>query len=602
MRENKSNHIGANDSTEARSFSEIVFRFIDGFKRFWYISVILMVLFGIIGYFYYKKSYAPNYESKAIFSVKAADYSGKNKTSFSNNNQLTEDLSVSFNYLINNEVFYEILKKDLGTGYVPATITVTPVENTNIMNIVASGSDAEMVYKTIKSVLKNYSSVTAFVVGDTKLKIIEQPTKPSEPTNPYSPIKGIGMFAAIGFALGLIPVVVVAIFIKTIQTGDDVKKYLSIYLFGNIPYIAKHKNENNNKIIEDCSILNKDVGFRFLESMRSVSSRCERIFNNEKIKVVVVTSTKSGEGKSTFAMNLAYSLSKMQYKVMLIDGDLRKPSLKEKVKANNLSFSMGDYLDGEVKSSQAIVNLKDTRVLAITPDKKTEHAADVINSDQMRAFIDDVKEVVDYVIIDAPPCSGLSDAAALAQYSDGVIYVVKESSVRVNKIINSLQEFSYTKKPILGCVLNGSLKNAKNSYGYGRYGYGKYGYGIRRRGYGSGQYGMYGYGYGDSPRARYGYGKYGYGKNNYGEEDEYGYGYYGVYGEHGTTSEKEFESSEHKLTKHIKMSSTDEEKKAVEAEKIEKEKKEYEGNKTITKKERRKIIKQSKKDKKKKDK
>ena len=566
MSQNNTNHIGTNVDTEVKSIGDIFFRFIDAYRRFWYISVILMVIMGVLGFFYYKKTYVPSYEAKAIFSVSAADYSGRNKTSYSNNNQLTEDLTVSFDYLINNEVFYEIIKRDLGIDYVPATITIFSVPNTNIMTIVASSSDAEMAYKTIQSVLKNYSTVTAFVVGDTKMKIIERPTKSTEPNNPYTPLKGILIFALIGFGIGLIPVLIVALFFKTIQTGEDVKNYLSIYLFGNIPF-AESK-EKKGQMIGDCSILNKDVGFRFLESMRSVSSRCERIFKQENVKVVLVTSTKSGEGKSTFSMNLAYSLSKMQYKVMLIDGDLRKPSLKNKVKSNTPSFSLGDYLNGEIKSSQAIINLKDTRVLAITPDRKTENPVDAINSDKMKSFMDDVKSVVDYVIIDAPPCSGLSDAAALAQYCDGVVYVVKESSVRVNRVINSLQEFSYTKKPILGCVLNGSEESSKSVYGYGRYVNGKYGYVLRRQGYGGGQYGMYGYGYGDSPGSRYGYSRYG--KYGYGEEDSYGYGYgyYGAYGANGANSEKEFKSYEHKLTKHIKMSSTEEEKREVEQERL----------------------------------
>ena len=586
MKENNLTNSKSKMDSDSFNFAEIFFRFTDAFRKFWYISLILVILGGIFGYFYYKKTYVPNYDSKAIFSVKAANYDGTKKSSSFNNRQLTEDLCVSFDYLINNEVFYEIIKRDLGLGYVPATITILPVSNTNIMNIVATGTDAELAYKTIQSVLKNYASVTAFVVGDTKLTVIEEPAKPSEPVNPYNPIVFILIFALAGLAISMIPSLIIAIFIKTIQNSEDISKYLSIYSFGTLPFLIPE--DKKSKVRVDCSILNKDVGFRYLESMRSVSSRCDRVFKQEKIKVILVTSTQSGDGKSTFAMNLAYSLSKMQYKVMLIDGDLRKPSLKNMVHSDTPSFSLGDFLDGKVKSSQAIVNLKDTRVLAITPDKSTEHPVDVINSDSMKTFMGDVNSVVDYVIIDAPPCTGVSDAAALAQYCDGVVYVLKEAKARVNKIINTLQEFSYTKKPILGCVLNGSFESSKNDYGYAKYSYGKYGYGIRRKGYGTGQYGMYGYGYGDSPRAKYGYGKYGkygrygygiFGKYGYGDrygygdkygygDERYGYGSEDAYGEYGKTSEKEFKSTEHKLTRHIKLSSTEEEKQNVEAERI----------------------------------
>lgn len=578
---------------ESFNIAEIIFRFFDAFRKYWWLSLILVIVGGVFGYFFYKKHYLPYYESKAIFSVKAANYDGNKKSSSFNNRQLTEDLSVSFSYLINNEVFYEIIKQDLKIDYVPATITVLPVENTNIMNIIAGGTDAELAYKTIKSVLKNYSAVTAFVVGDTKLTVIEEPSKPLEPAIPYAPIKGILLFALAGFGISLVPSLISALFIKKIQTSEDISKYLSIYTFGTLPFLPPENKKSKTRV--DCSILNKDVGFRYLESMRSVSTRCDRVFKEEKTKVILVTSTQSGDGKSTISMNLAYSLSKMQYKVMLIDGDLRKPSLKSMVHSETPSFSMGDFLGGKVKSSQAIVNLKDTRVLAITPDQSTEHPVDAINSDNMKAFMKDVKDVVDYVVIDAPPCTGLSDTAALAQYCDGVVYVLKEANVKVNKVINALQEFSYTKKPILGCILNGSFESAKNSYGYTKYSYGKYGYGIRRRGYGSGQYGMYGYGYGDSPRAKYGYGKYGkygkygygygvFGKYGYGErygygDEQYGYGSEDAYGEYGKTTEKEFKSTEHKLTKRIKLSSTEEDKQNVEEERIKDEQLEEEQRK-----------------------
>lgn len=609
MKENNLTNVKSKKASDSFNFAEIFFRFLDAFRKFWYISLILAVLGGLFGYFYYKKTYVPNYDSKAIFSVKAANYDGTKKSSSFNNRQLTEDLCVSFDYLINNEVFYEIIKRDLGLSYVPATITILPVQNTNIMNIVATGVDAELSYKTIQSVLKNYASVTEFVVGDTILTVIEEPSKSSEPVNPYNPIVFIIVFALAGLAISMIPSLIIAIFIKTIQNNEDISKYLSIYSFGTLPFLIPENKKS--KVRVDCSILNKDVGFRYLESMRSVSSRCDRVFKQERIKVILVTSTQSGDGKSTFAMNLAYSLSKMQYKVMLIDGDLRKPSLKNMVHSDTPSFSMGEFLDGKVKSSQAIVNLKDTRVIAITPDQSTEHPVDVINSDSMKSFMEDVKDVVDYVIIDAPPCTGVSDAAALAQYCDGVVYVLKEAKARVNKIINTLQDFSYTKKPILGCVLNGSYESSKNDYGYAKYSYGKYGYGIRRKGYGSGQYGMYGYGYGDSPRAKYGYGRYGYGifgkygygdRYGYGDErygygnEQYGYGSEGAYGEYGKTSEKEFKSTEHKLTKHIKLSSTEEEKQNVETERIKDEQLEEEQKKKLpTRKEIRKVQKELKK-------
>lgn len=574
MKTNNTNRIGTTIRKEQKSLADIVVKFIEAYKKFWAISIITLLLGATIGWIYYGKNYVVDYESKATFSITAPDYSGSTNKSFSNNSQLAQDLSISFNYLINNEVFYEVIQKDLGITSIPATITIATVENTNIISIAVNGTDPKMCYKILNSVLKNYGSVTDFVVGDTKLTVLEEPALPKAPNNPYNPFKTILAFAFIGFILGCIPAVIYALFVKTIKSREDVEKYLNTSYLGNLPAIVldgkgekiyketelkekaqqekpdkkeKKNKKNKKKELEGtekyCSILNKNVGFRYVEAFRSIASRCEREFIKNNARVIIVTSTKSGEGKSTFSMNLAYSLSKNQKKVMLIDGDLRKPSIKEMVGAETPSYSISSFLDGKIKSSQAITNLEGTRVLALTPDKPSEHPVDTINSDAMKNFIREVKQVVDYIIIDAPPCSGLSDAAALAKHGDGVVYVVKEDEVGVNKILDTMQEFSYTKKPILGCVINGSVGKINLAYGYGsHYGYGKYGYG------------RYGYGYGGR---RYGYG--------YGQYGRYGYGY-GGYGAYGDLSDREFKSSAHTVTKKIKMSTTEEEKKALEKE------------------------------------
>ena len=588
MKTNNKNHIGTTIRKEPKSFAEIVVKFVEAYKKFWVISIITMVLGAALGWIFYAKTYVVDYQSEATFSITAPDYSGSTNKSYSNNSQLAEDLSVSFNYLINNEVFYEVIEKDLGISGIPGTITITTVENTNIISIKVNGTDPKMCYKVLKSVLKNYASVTDFVVGDTKLTVLEEPAIPKSPNNPYNPFKTILAFAFVGFIVGCIPPVIYSLLIKTIKSRTDVEKYLNTPYLGNLPAIVleasdekmyketeikeKAEQDKKNKKVKKkelkrkkkelkgtekyCSIINKNVGFRYVEAFRSIASRCEREFIRNNARVIIITSTQSGEGKSTFSMNLAYALSKNQKKVMLIDGDLRKPSLKEMVGSKTPSYSVSEFLNGRIKSSQAITNLEGTRVLALTPDKSSENPVDTINSEDMNIFIRDVKQVVDYIIIDAPPCNGLSDAAALAKHGDGVIYVVKEDEVRVNKILDTMQEFSYTKKPILGCVINGSVGKINIAYGYGsHYGYGKYGYG------------RYGYGYGGR---RYGYG--------YGQYGRYGYGYGGYGAAYGDLSDREFKSSSHTVTKKIKMSTTEEEKKALEKEREQLKKEEEESS------------------------
>lgn len=527
MTTNNLNRIGSNVEKETKSLAEIMESFLNGFKKLWWVSVALMVLIGILGYFNYKNSYVPNYQSEATFSIVAPEYDGEDQ-SYTNNSQLASVLSVSFDYLINNEVFYEIIKEDIGLDYMPSTIYISAVEDTNILNIKVQGSDAALNYQVINSVMNNYSSVAEFVLGDTQLQILEQPTESYVALNPYNPVGAAVKFGFIGFILGLVPSIFYAFFVRTIKSKEDIENYLSVTCFGALPAVYMNRRD---KEISSCSIQNEKVGFRYLEAMRAISTRCEKEFVKNNCKVILVTSTQENEGKSTVAMNLAYSLSKTQKKVMLIDGDLRNPSLRKLTNVECKSFSMEKFLSKDIKSSEAIVNIPATRVLLLAPDEVSKSPVECLNSETMAQFIEEGKDVVDYIIIDAPPCSGISDAAVLAKYSDGIIYVVKEDTAKVNKILDTIQEFSYTRTPILGCILNGTEGKLKLSYGYG---YGR------------------GYGYGK----RYGYGRYGYGR--------YGYGY----GEYGEVSDKEFRTKSRKVSKSISMETTEEQKKALERQKI----------------------------------
>lgn len=523
MTTNNSNRIGANVEKETKSLAEIIASFLNGFKKLWWVSVLLMLLAGVFGYFNYKSNYVPNYQTEATFSIVAPEYDGEDQ-SYTNNSQLASVLSVSFDYLINNEVFYEIIKEDIGLSYMPSTILISAVEETNILNIKVQGKDADLNYKVINSVMDNYSSVAEFVLGDTELQVLEQPTENYVTLNPYSPLSAAIKFGFIGFILGLVPSILYAFFVRTIKSKEDIENYLSVTCFGSLPAVYMNRKDRE---VSNCSIQNKNVGFRYLEAMRAIGSRCQKEFEKNNCRVILVTSTKENEGKSTFAMNLAYSLSKIQKRVMLIDGDLRNPSLRKLTQAEMPSYSMEKFLQREIKSSEAVINLPATRVLLLAPDEATKHPVECLNSEAMSRFIEEGKDVVDYIIIDAPPCGGISDAAVLAKYSDGIVYVVKEDDAKVNKVLDTIQEFSYTRTPILGCVLNATEGKLKLSYGYG-----------------------YGRGYG-----RYGYGRYGYGK----------YGSYG-YGEYGEISDKEFRSKSRKVSKHIRMKTTEEQKQALEKE------------------------------------
>ena len=103
---------------EEKSLAEIIESFFNGFRKLWWVAVAFMVAGALLGVHQYKKNYVPIYQAGASFSITAPEYNGTDQ-SYTNNSQLAAELSANFDYLINNEVFYEIIEKDIGIDYMP---------------------------------------------------------------------------------------------------------------------------------------------------------------------------------------------------------------------------------------------------------------------------------------------------------------------------------------------------------------------------------------------------------------------------------------------------------------------------------------------------
>lgn len=198
------------------------------------------------------------------------------------------------------------------------------------------------------------------------------------------------------------------------------------------------------------------------------------------------TSPMSQEGKSTVAANLARALAAEGHQILLIDGDLRKgrdaacPSMCGK-------YGLEDIPSSEPRKAERLIDRdRESGVFLIGSGKPVKEPVQVLSSRMVRLVISEMRRKMDYVIIDSPPCTMFQDASLLAEYADGILYVVKYDYVALQKIREGIGFPGLQKTPFIGYVLN-DFPETSGEYGYGRYGYGKYGYGT---------YGHKKYGYG----------------------------------------------------------------------------------------------------------
>ena len=199
------------------------------------------------------------------------------------------------------------------------------------------------------------------------------------------------------------------------------------------------------------------------EAYRSLRSNIEYSSFDDEYRAIVVTSSVPGEGKSTTSGNLAISLAQSGNKVLLVDCDMRKPSIHKKFKISNMSGTAELLLRKE--SFEDVANFYNENLTIITAGKIPPNPSEMLSSRAMTAFIKEMKNEFKYIILDTPPLQAVTDAQVLSTKADGVLLVVRAGSTKRDAVLNSVDLIKKVQGKVIGTVLNG-VENKKNSYYY----------------------------------------------------------------------------------------------------------------------------------------
>ena len=199
------------------------------------------------------------------------------------------------------------------------------------------------------------------------------------------------------------------------------------------------------------------------EAYRSLRSNIEYSSFDDEYRAIVVTSSVPGEGKSTTSGNLALSLAQSGNKVLLVDCDMRKPSIHKKFKISNISGTAELLLRKE--SFEDVANCYNENLTIITAGKIPPNPSEMLSSRAMAAFIKEMKNEFKYIILDTPPLQAVTDAQVLSTKSDGVLLVVRAGSTKREMVLNSVDLIKKVQGKVIGTVLNG-VENKKNNYYY----------------------------------------------------------------------------------------------------------------------------------------
>ena len=438
---------------------------------------------------------APQYEASAMFYVNNSDISvGDTQLNLTAGDiTAAKDLVDSYIVILNtrtslNEVI-AYAGVDVSYSELRDMITAEPVESTEIFQVVVTSTNPAEAEKLANAISYILPQRIDSIIEGTSARIVDaavMPTRPSSPNYVNSTV--------LGFLVGLIVMVAVVIlqevFDITIRVEEEVAQVCNHPVLAAVPDMGapskgsyyyygygNHKKRNAPKHTANNHsaapvLFGSNISFAASEAYKLLRTKLQFSFVDEsKSHVIGFSSALSGEGKSLTAVNLAYTLSQLDKKVILIDCDMRRPTLAEKLSIRKLPGLSG-YLTGQHKLEEIIqdCNLKkeEDAFQVIAAGQNPPNPIELLSSDRMTKFLQLLRQRYDYIILDLPPVGEVSDAMAVAKETDGMLLVVRQNYCDRLVLKDAARQFEFINARILGVVYNCASENT------GRYGKGYY--------------------------------------------------------------------------------------------------------------------------------
>jgi capsular exopolysaccharide synthesis family protein len=200
----------------------------------------------------------------------------------------------------------------------------------------------------------------------------------------------------------------------------------------------------------------------FGEEFRSLRTRVAAILD-QRHKVILVTSSLPGEGKTTVSATLARSLAQMEWRTLLIDSDLRKPS-QHTLFGIDRAPGFTELLQGQLREEDTITLTDNVHLDVLTAGSPSQGPAELLHAAATPALLKSLASRYDYVVIDSPPLTSITDTLLLSGYADGILFVVS-GKVSPRELVKAGRE-QLQDRPVLGVVLNGISTPKKYGYYY----------------------------------------------------------------------------------------------------------------------------------------
>ena len=453
----------------------------------------------------------PKYESAAMFYVNNNNLSfGDTSVSISSGDLSTSrNLVDSYIVILNTRATLKDVIDYAGVPYsykeLQKMISASAVNETEIFRVVVNSPDPQEAEKIANAIAYILPKRIGTIIDGTSAKVVDAAVVPSSPSSP-SYVKN----TVIGFLIGFLAVVAVIV-LRTIldvviRTADDVTQSCPHPILAEVPdmnahskgssyygYGSSRSSKKKGKYAtggqpEKPALMGPGISFAASESYKLLRTKLQFSFADENdCHVIGLSSALSGEGKSLSAVNLAFTLSQLNKKVLLVDCDMRRPTLAEKL--GILKYpGLSSYLTRQCAFEELLQPCKfdgsENAFHVITAGHNPPNPVELLSSDRMKNALDIMRKAFDYVILDLPPVGEVSDAMAIAKETDGILLVVRQNYCDRVVLAEAARQFDFINAKTLGVIFNCTSEHSgKYGKGYYKRYYKRYYKGYRSYGY-----------------------------------------------------------------------------------------------------------------------
>ena len=447
----------------------------------------------------------PKYESSAMFYVNNSALSIGGMVESITSSDLTAAKGLVDSYIVilttreslNDVIDYSGV--DRTVEELRKMIKAAPVNSTEIFEVVVTSPDPEEAEKIADAIAYILPNRIKDIIEGSSAKVVDSAVLPSEPSSPSYLNNTI-----IGFLIGLVAcisvIVLREIFDITIRAEEDITQNCPHPILASVPdmsasgkggyghYYGYGSKSRAVPGAKEPVMVGQGMSFAASEAYKLLRTKLQFSFAGDgECRVIGVSSAMAGEGKSLSSINVAYSMSQLGKKVLLIDCDMRRPSLATKLKIEKYP-GLSNYLTGLNELDELLQNCgiegEEDAFQVVTAGRNPPNPVELLSSTKMSDLLVSLRQSYDYVILDLPPVGEVSDALALAKEMDGLLLVVRQNYCNRLAVRSAVRQFAFMDSRILGVVYNATTEG-RGAYGKKYYKYGKYGksryYGYYRR-------------------------------------------------------------------------------------------------------------------------